>query len=151
MRREEASGFERGIDQHERERTPNSGRLQPSADRRDVRRRRFGYRRRMTSQSRLVELARLILSRTLEPIDGARRMVAAMRDLSDEQRHDAAILTIVAIESETDHLPIGATRDLWEPRALAEVDAQRRDIEQRVEPDLFAAARDIIARFSDQQ
>jgi hypothetical protein len=50
---------------------------------------------------------------------------------------------IIAIESETDHLPIGVVRKLWAPDALKEKDVEIARIEELYRDDFFETCRRI--------
>jgi hypothetical protein len=52
-------------------------------------------------------------------------------------------------ESETDHLPIGPERALWDDNALAAKDEDIRRFEAALTKDVFESCRLILCRFGD--
>jgi hypothetical protein len=61
-------------------------------------------------------------------IEGCRALSSMRWELWDDVRD--RFIPFVAIDSETDDLPIGAVRDLWEPNALALKDLEINRCEQ---------------------
>ena len=96
------------------------------------------------SRVEIAGLASMILSGTLDPVDGVRRMVGLQKYLSEEDRRYPAFQTIVSVESETDDFPLSSAREHWEPRSLVELDEQKRAYLQQVEATLFEACRAIV-------
>ena len=50
----------------------------------------------------------------------------------------------MGIDSETDHLPVGAVRSLWAADALIEKDIQIARAEERWKPDFLAICKRIV-------
>jgi len=69
-------------------------------------------------------LARKIATQEIDPILGCRAIVGKLRYLDEHVIKHEAFLTIRAIESETDDLPVGPERDSWDRFALAEKDRE---------------------------
>jgi|SRR4051794_19843774 hypothetical protein len=100
------------------------------------------------SKQKIVGLARDIVGREIDPLEGCRRIVQFQADLSDEERRDPDFATLAGVESETDHFPTGAAREHWDPDALAEQDQQRAEYLQRNVAYVLEACRGIIDKFS---
>jgi tRNA G37 N-methylase Trm5 len=100
------------------------------------------------SKQEIVAVARRILAKEIDPLVGCRSIVRHQDALSDEERRDQDLLTLVGIESETDHFPLGDVRLRWDPEALAHQDRQRAEYLQTVEGTLYDACSSIIEKFS---
>ena len=79
------------------------------------------------ARAEAVALATAVLDGSLSPILGARKL-AALRREAGVPEHDPVFLTFVAIDSETDALPVGPVREHWATDALV-----------RKEPDIARA------------
>jgi hypothetical protein len=77
---------------------------------------------------RAIALARRILAGEIGLIEGCRALSSMRWELGDDVRD--RFIPFVAIDSETDDLPIGAVRDLWQPDALARKDLEISRCEQ---------------------
>ena len=100
------------------------------------------------SKEEIVRVARRIVAREIDPVLGCRLIVRLQGPLSDEQRQDQDLLTVVGIESETDQFPLGEARSQWDPEALANQDRQRAEYLGNIETALFEACRSIIEKFA---
>src|SRR5258706_10073140 len=76
---------------------------------------------------RVAELARQILSGEIDVLDGSSQITSLGAEIEVDLRDDD-MMAFVLVESETDHLPIGAEGQNWSDEALA-----------RKEPDLRRA------------
>jgi hypothetical protein len=101
----------------------------------------------VTSKQKIVGLARRIVAREIDPLEGCRLIVQFQGELSDGERRDPDFATLVGVESETDHFPTGAAREHWDPDALAEQDQQRAEYLQKNETFVLEACRGIIDKF----
>ena len=86
-------------------------------------------------------LARSIVTRELDPIDGARLMVAL--DLPPAIRNSDAFLAIRSIESEADQFSTAMARRHFAPEYRDQIEAGLSDFRKDVEG--LAACRDILA------
>ena len=77
---------------------------------------------------RAIAIARRMVGGELGVIEGCRTLSSMRWELEAEMADQ--FLPFVAIDSETDDLPIGAVRDLWDLDALARKDQQFRRYEQ---------------------
>jgi hypothetical protein len=99
-------------------------------------------------QREAVATAQAILRRELGVIEGARRLSTLAGALVDDWASDPDLVVFGALDSSTDHLPVGPQRELWASAALAERDAEVARIQREVWPDVEAACRRVIARFA---
>lgn len=100
------------------------------------------------AKKEIVEIACRVVAGEVDLLEGCRAIVRNQDGLTDEDRNDPDLMTLVAIESETDDLPLGRVRDLWERSALAEPDRRRAAIVSRTKKDLIQACRALIEKFS---
>ena len=100
----------------------------------------------MTSAESIVAIARKILAGEMGLIEGTRELVRLRSDVSDDL--DPDFMYFVALESETDHLPIGSVRAEWAPEALREKDAEIRAYEAAERDDAVRHCEKLIRRFS---
>lgn len=100
------------------------------------------------SKKEIVDVARRILAKEIDPLLGCRWIVQHQDALSDDERQDEDLLTIVGIESETDGSPLGEVRSQWDPAALALQDRKRAEYLGSVEGALYEACRSIIEKFA---
>lgn len=98
-----------------------------------------------STRAQLVVVARAMLEGQLELIDGVRRLTNLRANTSDPDWD--AFEVIRGVESETDDLPIGEERALWDSRALAEKDAARREYVEKIRPAVLEACSRIVKRF----
>jgi hypothetical protein len=74
------------------------------------------------AKEQIVKIARQVVAGEIDPLEGCRTIVSHQDGLSPGERSDPALVAIVAIESETDHLAIGRARQLWSRWALLKQD-----------------------------
>ena len=99
---------------------------------------------RNNAQKSALRIAMAILNGDLEMIEGCRKLT---RQLSDAGlRSDPDALVIIAVESETDHFPIGAERDNWDPSALALKDAELKAYIDGARPFVSAACHALASK-----
>jgi len=65
------------------------------------------------SKEQIVRIARQVLADEIDPLEACRAIVRSQDGLSDTERDDPDLTTLLAIESETDDLPMGRVRELW--------------------------------------
>jgi hypothetical protein len=84
--------------------------------------------------------------------DGSTGIVAGARELTrlrfpSRAETDKDILYFVGIDSESDHLPLGAVRQHWNTEALKAKDAELQAYEALVRDRAFVACQNLIARY----
>ena len=98
-------------------------------------------------KKQLVELAENMISKRLGFLEGVRRFCNLSSNFNDSERSENFNL-FIAIESETDHLPIGSVRKLWSDEALVRVDKEVEESERFYRKQVEAACQEIIKNFS---
>jgi len=98
------------------------------------------------AHARLSRIAAEILGGRTTISDGARAILAVRSEA--HELPDELFDSFVAFESETDHLPFGPVRELWDPTQLARVDAERVGYEEHYRPRIERACRDLLVRFA---
>jgi hypothetical protein len=99
------------------------------------------------SRKKAIKAARALLEGELGIIEGARLLSTLAPDLVADWKVDPDFLVLAALDSETDDLPVGAQRKLWEKKALAERDAIVARIGAEAKDEVEAACRNILRRF----
>ena len=94
---------------------------------------------------KIVAVARSILSGEIGIIVGARRL-SGLGDKVGADR-DPDFIFFVAIDSESDHLPIGEVRQRWNPDALRVKDAEVAEIEAFHRQEAFEICRRLIQKY----
>lgn len=98
----------------------------------------------------VVSAAQAMLDGQLSFLIGSRRL-AALRHETDTAADDADFLIFVAIDSETDALPLGAVREHWDPGALAGLEPEIEEAENWASIVAADACRSLIARFGEHE
>jgi len=99
------------------------------------------------AREKALKVARSILEGDVGIIEGARLLAPLGHDLVPDWRIDPDFVVLGALDSETDHLPVGAERKLWEEKALVERDAIVSRIEADAKEEVESACRNILRRF----
>jgi Protein of unknown function (DUF2489) len=94
-----------------------------------------------------VETARAVLDGRVGVIEGARKLSTLAPELVADWKVDPDFLVLAALDSETDDLPVGDQRKLWDKKALAERDPTISRIEADARPNVEVACRNILRRF----
>ncbi|WP_175941832.1 DUF2489 domain-containing protein [Burkholderia pyrrocinia] len=102
-------------------------------------------------RSRLVLLAQAMLDGNLSFFEGAVQVLAIKNRLSGIADRDPDFDAFVAIQSETDHLPLEAQRSLWSASALAALESEFRQTEEWAKSFASLACRNLIVRFGTSQ
>jgi hypothetical protein len=94
----------------------------------------------------VAKIAAQMLAGNLGMIEGA-RLLAGLRHEVEVGEDDPDFLMFVAIESETDHLPVGQEREMWAPESLARKDLEISRAESYAREDAVEACRNLVRRF----
>lgn len=97
-------------------------------------------------RSEVVALATAMLEDRLHLIEGARKLCALRHEVGDPENE--AFMPIRAIESETDHFPLGGMRDQCAVDYLRQMDAEMDQYLAAAKHDILLACREIIRVFS---
>lgn len=98
------------------------------------------------ARAQVVAVAEGMIGGRIGIIEGARTLVALGRALTDDSLDDDFI-TFVAIDSETDSLPMGEVRKLWAVDSRVAKDAQIDEVEILYRERAFDSCRKLLARF----
>ena len=97
--------------------------------------------------SRAIELARELIAGELGIIEGCRELSSLRHAFGDPFAED--FLPFVAIDSETDDLPIGPVRREWNAEALARKDIEIARCEAIYKSQAIEACKRLITRLSE--
>ncbi len=98
------------------------------------------------NRARVVEAAQAVLDGRVGIIEGARRLNDLRGRLEIDQL-DEDFVGFAAIDSETDTLPIGDTRRLWNEDVLADKDREVEEAERLYRDGVLDGCRKLVARF----
>ena len=93
---------------------------------------------------RLIKLCHNILDGRVGVLEGSRKMGRWRFSVGPE--NDSDFITFVGIDSETDHLPLGKSREGWNAEALAKKDLEIAECEEFFRERAFKAARNLIEK-----
>ncbi len=97
----------------------------------------------MTNREQVAAVAAAFLAGELDPLTACRRILPPV---GERERGDPDVVTIVAIDSETDDLPDPEHRHLWDPAALIEKDAEIEAYFKRAGPMLREACEHLVSK-----
>jgi hypothetical protein len=100
------------------------------------------------ASNQIVTIARSILSGELGIIAGARQINGWRFDVRAE--HDPDFLFFVGLDSETDHLPIGESRQHWSAEALRAKDAEIAQYESFYRTRALEACKSLIQKYESK-
>jgi len=100
----------------------------------------------MNKCSELVAVATAMLKDQLNLIEGVRKICALRYQVSDPENQ--VFMAIRAIESETDHFPLGQMRDRWASDYLQRMDEEMARYLATAKQDILVACKEIIRIFS---
>ena len=98
-------------------------------------------------RSEVVSTARALGSNTIPFLEGIRRLAALRLEVS-QQHNDPDFMLFVGIESQADHIPSAEVRSLCAESWLVQCDHEAKELENFYEPQVNAACRQLMERFS---
>lgn len=102
-------------------------------------------------RGKIVGVCEAILKEEMGIIAGSRRLCSLEFEFGEGQpewfQHDEDFIAFVAINSETDHLPVDLERRNWSIEALQRKDEEIAKVEALYKEDAVAACKILIARF----
>jgi hypothetical protein len=101
---------------------------------------------RSSDRAKIVEVAQAMLDGALGIIEGSRRL-NDLREALGIHHLDEDFVGFVAIDSETDALPIGDVRKLWNEQRLVEKDREVQEAERLYRAGALEDCRKLVARF----
>jgi hypothetical protein len=107
----------------------------------------------ITNEQERQEFRHRIVTRCRDLLEGRIGVIEASRELSRSRfeadaETDPDLGVFVAIDSETNHLPVGTDRREWAPDALEAKDREIREYEQASRDDAYRAARSLLKKYS---
>jgi len=99
------------------------------------------------SREKALTAARAVLDGKVGIIEGARQLSILAPDLVADWKTDPDFLVLAALDSETDDLPVGKERKLWDATALKEREPVISRMEADAKQEVEAACRNILRRF----
>jgi hypothetical protein len=94
----------------------------------------------------LVAMAEAMLAGEADLLEGARRICALRFAVEDPENE--VFLALRAIDSETDHFPLGAMRPTSSPEYLKRADGEMQAYLVNAREDILQACREIVKAFS---
>lgn len=91
-------------------------------------------------------VAREMIAGSVGIVDGCRRLVKLFARLDVDD--DDLFLPIIAVESETEILPIGDARSLWWPEALEAKEKEFKPYLEEVRPEVLEVCEALVQRYS---
>jgi hypothetical protein len=98
----------------------------------------------------ITQLAQKMLDGELGIIEGCCAICKQRPTLEHSDVQADVLLPFIGFESELHNYPIGEARKYWNPEALRKQDERLREIVAAAEPDIFAACRALLARWSSR-
>ena len=98
------------------------------------------------SRAQAVAVAQAVLLGHLDAVRAAWQL-AALRHEINGMENDPDFLLMTAVSSETDHLPLGAARQHWDPAALARKDEELAEAVGYWNDEVRASCERIVERF----
>lgn len=100
------------------------------------------------SRQRIADVAAKMLAGEVDLLEGCRTIVSLLPGIPvDDRDDDDDLLTMVVIDSELDDIPLGRTRDLWEPTALARQEEKKARYLGVMHEEIMRACRSLVARW----
>jgi len=103
------------------------------------------------NRHKVVAIAQRLLASEIGVIEAARQINAFRGERVGLDEFDPDFVTFLAIDSETDDLPVGQSRHHWAADALAEKDIEIGRCEELYRSQAVEAASHLVARFADQK
>lgn len=97
-------------------------------------------------RGKIVAICEAMLREEIGIIAGSRRLAALGYELFGD--HDEDFLTFVAVDSETDHLPVDVERQNWSVEALERKDQEIESYEVSAKSDALETCRKLVTRFA---
>jgi hypothetical protein len=105
---------------------------------------------RISSRQKIGAIAQRILDGSIGTIEASRE-IAPLRHRAGIGNDDPDVLLFVGIDSDTDHLPLGATRAHWSADALAAKDAEIKRAEDFYRKRVLEVCPRLVARYAHEE
>ena len=103
------------------------------------------------NRQKVVGVAQALLDGRIGVVEAARQIEAYRGDRVSLDEFDPDFVTFLAIESQTDHLPVGEDRRHWAADALALKNLEIARCEELHRPEALEAASHLVARFAHKE
>jgi len=103
------------------------------------------------NRQKVVAIAQRLLASEIGVIEAARQINAFRGDRVGLDEFDPDFVTFLAIDSETDDLPVGQSRSHWAADALAQKDIEIARCEELYRSQAVEAASHLVARFAHEK
>lgn len=103
------------------------------------------------NRQKVVAIAKRLLAAEMGIIDAARQINAFRGDRVGLDEFDPDFVTFLAIDGQTDHLPLGESRSHWAADALAQKDIEIARCEELYRGQAVEAASRLVARFDHEK
>ena len=97
-------------------------------------------------RSEVIHVSKDIIDKKISIIEGVRKLCALHHKISKDD-FDTDFLIFAAIDSDTDHLPVGNVREHWSLNALEMKDKEICDVEDIYRDQVIEACKKLILRF----
>ena len=103
------------------------------------------------NRQKVVAIAQRLLASEIGVIEAAREINGFRGDCVELDEFDPDFITFLAIDSETDDLPVGQSRSHWAAAALAEKDIEIGRCEELYRSQAVEAATHLVSRFAHEK
>jgi hypothetical protein len=100
-------------------------------------------------RAEVASLAKALMVGEIGIIEGSRKLCNLKYEVSEDDG-DPDFTQFAAIESETDHLPVGPVREHWSPEALLRKDLEIKKVEDFYRSRIVEPCKKLIERLGDQ-
>lgn len=102
-----------------------------------------------TRRRRAYAVADAVIRGEMGAVEGSRVLSRMQNELDLGKVETDLMLTFIGVDSETDDLPLGDERDLWNPQALSEKDADLQAYQAKVQEPVRKACSRLIRVLED--
>jgi len=101
------------------------------------------------ARAEVVRVAKALVARTVPFVDGVRGLRSLLTAVS-KLDHDPDFMLFVAIDSESDHIPVREVRAMSTEEWLAKCDREAQQLEEQYEAEVKIACERLVERFSSE-
>ncbi len=109
----------------------------------------MGSTEKIHARAELAKAVAAIRSGEMPFVEGVRRIVS-LRSALREPNFDPDFMVLVAVESESDHLPNSHAKLMASDAWLAQCNAEERELQERYGPEVLATCERLLARFAGE-
>jgi hypothetical protein len=101
------------------------------------------------TRKQIVATAEQIVTEDIGLVDGCRRLLRLFNSLDRKEWDSDLFDPISTFESETEDLPVGELRSMWNPQALAAKEARAKPYLDHAKDWVYEACRGLINKYGD--